>query len=135
MPTPAFNPVTADGQVSASELTRLAAVTESGDRVLGNRTVASRRNAGGVQLDAPLPLEMWARITGGGNPYTWERVLDSVPAAGGDLTWTKEDGGPVGTLDDHPAYEENQNPDVPDGTVVRLRLGGGDYYLFEHCCG
>ena len=73
--------------------------------------------AGPIDKDQDPNLPFWARITDTDTVlyYAWTEV---DPEGG---AFADSDGGSEGTLDQNPAYEENQNPDVAVGTVVRLR--------------
>lgn len=71
----------------------------------------------------------------GGGGYTWVEV---VPTANGE--WTQLPHGRSGISNRYPAYEINDNRNVPIGTVVTMYQGEfnqdcrGQEFLFDYCC-
>lgn len=129
-----FHPVNDRGQLVRSELQRQARAQEADAR---------RATAGGVLLaqtaGAPLvqgrPLrKIWARITGGSNPYAFQQQRIFL-ADDGTLDMADHDGGVSGTTTSAPAWEIGGNFAVPQNAVVRLHLGcSNDHWLFDYCC-
>jgi hypothetical protein len=128
-----FQPITPAGQLSAGELARLGETAGQLSRPRGGPDVATLRTAGGLVLARP-PLDRFrARLTGGPDgdgAYHWTTAVDDRDAPGRFLDDPEL---VTGRPRAYPAYEANR-VDVRPGTVVWLRRGLGDYYLFEHCC-
>src|SRR3954471_23574130 len=86
------------------------------------------QDGGGVSLRL-INQSFWARISGNdcsgiGHPrHSWHEI---VPL--GDGTWKDADA--LGVMN---AYEINGNC-IDPGTVVRMRPGSGNEFLFDQCC-
>lgn len=92
-------------------------------------------------IDRALNDRLLVVITGGENPYTWRNVFHNQPGDNSlEVQFDGEQRITDGTI--RPAYERNNNPDVPVGTVVTLvpafRRGDGvmeEEWVFDYPLG
>ena len=80
----------------------------------------------GVTLAVDLPpSEIWAKISSGSNPYSWQ---EQVPQPGGG--WSN------GLRSGTAAYEVNNNTTITKGTIVRLDVDHGPKattFIYSKC--
>lgn len=133
MPLESFNLINDQGQLSVSELKRLARETEAQDRFVGTDTLLVQRNAAGFQIQDVTPGDMWLQVGvhGAGNAYAWKQVWDNG-AGGFNVTNTEGD---KGSATVRPAYEINGNTAVPVGKFVPYTYSAdGLSVLFDYRC-
>ena len=127
-----IKPVTPGGEVSTQGLIDLAQTSESQGEITGSGNIDVQSGQSGIVITGRLPIEFWARITErSGGAYGYEAQVDAP-----GVVWSTDEDGIHSTTStsELPAYEVNGNIQVPNGSVVRMYRGLGDYFLFSYCC-
>jgi len=101
----------------ASDLNAIASLAEKCEKLTADPPIEIVKHQTGFHIRLADVEEIWAKITGGTNPYAWTEV---DPAAGG--TFTVSGTGRTGTTTVNPAYEWTANTTVAANTIVRLTL-------------
>src|SRR5262245_47655416 len=121
-----------EGQLSAAELNRQQQAIERASRAAAAGLIGSDAEiAGGFFSGDPESITI--RILSGNNPYAWEQV-QRIPGATANDPETWEALTNTGTTTDLPAYEADNNVNVPAGTIVRAwpdNVNGRYWFVFS----
>jgi hypothetical protein len=118
MTLPRFDRLRAGGKLPAHELNQLTDAARASQLTSADGGLEVSAGLAGLTVNDHRPVPIWAKITGGSNPYAWQ-LLDDTQQPLAVLTGVCAVAGSA-SPGAWPAYEANGNASVSVGTIVQL---------------